>query len=702
MASSNFDFTPDGVLQGRIVWNSTSKGSQANASDVTATLYARRTDTYGPTKGQTWSGYVKIVGKDNSNQTNINFSSSVSVGDSWVEMAKVTLSNAKHNDDGSGSVTISGSVTGPSGTKLADKTSSGNKTVTLDKIARYTSITSFSVDKRNETSFTFKWQTADTIDYAWYSTDNGTTWVGYNVADGKSGEFAVSKLSADTEKNLSPNTSYNCKLRVKRKDSQLNTDSGTVKQTTYDYPYCTNSPNFTIGQSVTLTFYNPLNRTFDFTIIGNNVEIYTWTNRTGTSYTGVAGEPARSNLYASIPNSNSGKYKVKVVYGSSVKTRDAGNTYSVGANTSNPTFTDFDYDDVNSTTVALTGNSKILVKGYSNNKITVSSNNFPTAKNSATMKTLRFTQGTKTGEKSAEGVGPAALGVSATLNAIDNNTMVVAAVDSRGNSTSVTKTLNSTYYKSYSPITIKSVTATRGNNGVGQIVTLKVNGTFWNSSFGGTNNDITSATYQYKLSSSGSFSTAKAITLTKSGSNFSFSGTIQGDLGAEGFSAEDSFIIKVTIKDKLSTKSQDVTLGPGTPAIAIYKSKVAIGKKYDTSVGGALQVNGQDFYSVKWDALTNDYFQVNIAKFQREVMIRLYASPSITMASGKYIILGTLPEGWRPIQPLGFPIIIRTSGSFNNLGLLVIRTNGSVEIAQNTGKSITSTQILGTATFFAT
>ena len=49
------------------------------------------------------------------------------------------------------------------------------------------------------------------------------------------------------------------------------------------------------------------------------------------------------------------------------------------------------------------------------------------------------------------------------------------------------------------------------------------------------------------------------------------------------------------VADKLSGNSSSpatFTLGPGTPAMAIYKNNVAIGQRYDTSDGSKLQVNG--------------------------------------------------------------------------------------------------------------
>ena len=284
MASGSFEFLASGYLQGKINWSSTSNGSSANTSTVTAILYARRTNEY-TTWGQSWSGYVKIA----STQVNINFSSSVTVGSSWVEMARVTETVA-HNNSGTGSVYISGSVTGPSGTALAGNTSAGGKTVTLDTIPRYTSITTFTVSKRNETSFTFTWGTADTIDYAWYSTNNGSNWTGIDVTDGKSGTFTVSGLT--------PNTSYNCKLRVRRKDSQLTTDSSVVSQKTYAVP--TQSLNSKTETTV------KINWTVDSTAD------YIWySTNNGSSWTAVGSVNATSGNYTITGLNANTAYNIK-------------------------------------------------------------------------------------------------------------------------------------------------------------------------------------------------------------------------------------------------------------------------------------------------------------------------------------------------------------------------------------------------------
>ena len=137
MASGTITFGANNYLQGKIEWSSSSNGSSANTSTVTTTLYARRTNSY-TTKGKSWTGNVTVNGVSHSFG---GFSSSVSITNSWVRFSSYSDVVA-HNSDGTKSITISGWVKGPSGTALANTTSSGSQTVTLDTIPRYATITS--------------------------------------------------------------------------------------------------------------------------------------------------------------------------------------------------------------------------------------------------------------------------------------------------------------------------------------------------------------------------------------------------------------------------------------------------------------------------------------------------------------------------------------------------------------------------------
>ncbi|MBO5843439.1 MAG: hypothetical protein J6Q96_01065 [Bacteroidales bacterium] len=145
MASGTITFTAkqgsgSTILQGKIDWSSKSNGTDANTSTITTKLYARRTDAFTstPTTGKNWGGRVQVG--SNTAHSFSSLSKSTSVAASWVLFATYT-DVVKHNDDGTCSVTISGSVTGASGTSLAGTTSSGSKSVTLDKIARQATLT---------------------------------------------------------------------------------------------------------------------------------------------------------------------------------------------------------------------------------------------------------------------------------------------------------------------------------------------------------------------------------------------------------------------------------------------------------------------------------------------------------------------------------------------------------------------------------
>lgn len=139
MASSSFNLTKssgDAYLIGMVKWESKAD-TAGNYSSVTATLYVRKDNDSMtltiPTSG-TWSYSLTLNGSVKSGT----FQGSVLT--SWVEVASYTVSRIDHNADGSKSINIQGSVTGPSGTSFAGKVTSGSKSVALDTIPRASSI----------------------------------------------------------------------------------------------------------------------------------------------------------------------------------------------------------------------------------------------------------------------------------------------------------------------------------------------------------------------------------------------------------------------------------------------------------------------------------------------------------------------------------------------------------------------------------
>lgn len=262
MASGSFDLGTSGYLQGKIDWSSLSNGSNANSSNVTARLYARRTNDY-TTTGQSWSGYVRVGNA----QTNISFDRSIAVSSSWVLMATVSTVIG-HNSNGVGSTIITGSITGPSGTALAGNTVGRGQTVTLDTIPRYASIT-HSLNSTGLNNAKINWSSNSDCDLLQYSLNNGT-WTNVN-----GNPYTVSGLN--------PNTNYKIKTRVRRRDSQLYSQTEDINFTTKDIGKITSVNNFEHGNNVSLSITNPSSASLSLVMKIGNMQIFNKNISVGTN-----------------------------------------------------------------------------------------------------------------------------------------------------------------------------------------------------------------------------------------------------------------------------------------------------------------------------------------------------------------------------------------------------------------------------------
>ena len=123
-------------LQAKLEWSSKTNELE-NTSTITTKLYGRRADTLsGATSHAKWSGKVKVGSIEHSFSS---MSSSVSVSTSWV-LFKTYTDVVEHEADGTKKITLTGSLTGPTGTTLAGITSSKSATVELDKIPRQSNL----------------------------------------------------------------------------------------------------------------------------------------------------------------------------------------------------------------------------------------------------------------------------------------------------------------------------------------------------------------------------------------------------------------------------------------------------------------------------------------------------------------------------------------------------------------------------------
>ena len=256
-----------------------------------------------------------------------------------------------------------------------------------------------------------------------------------------------------------------------------------------------------------------------------------------------------------------------------------------------PTFNDFDFEDVNATTLALTGDSSINVNGYSNIQITIDVSDKATANKNATMSRYRALNSDLT---PAEIVYSDSQAVSGTINGTKTGKYEVYAEDSRGNTTLVTKLAS--VVKDYQNIYINKQTSEieRDNNGVGGGAILTLNGTIWNNSFGSVTNSIKSVTYRFKKTNESTWTTGTTtITPTISNNEFTFTGLIAGDNQDTTWSLDGTFNVEVIITDELSSSTIDLILGSSVPTMSFDKEGIGILCAYDPTIGGALQVKGE-------------------------------------------------------------------------------------------------------------
>lgn len=114
----------------------------------------------------------------------------------------------------------------------------------------------------------------------------------------------------------------------------------------------------------------------------------------------------------------------------------------------NPTFSNYTYLDTNSTTSTLTGNNQVLVQGKSTLSATVSVANKATANKNATMSTYSFAVGGYTQSSVWSNVADVTKAIGTVSDVSGTQNLTVRAIDSRGNSTTVTKSVNILPYAS--------------------------------------------------------------------------------------------------------------------------------------------------------------------------------------------------------------------------------------------------------------
>lgn len=570
----------------RLEWSATQNIS-ANTSTITVRLY--------------WVS----LGSSYTVNSSVSKTCSIGIGGTWSNktsagLAKLSGNQKKlihsysrtvsHNADGTLSVSLGGwfdaqvTLSGVYYNRIQVDT----KTVTLNRIPRASSISSSAswtagsnhkvTISRASSSFTHtvRWQVQDT----------GGTWRTIKTVNGVgtsvNSSFSVAQ-NRDIFNRLAQTASRPSRVEVETYSGSTKIGSTTRKTGTCKAPSAsttTRSSSFNIGSTVSGTISRQnsnFTHTLQYIFGGTTYTLHTRTSSTNWSYntSGIA-----SSLYNKIPSAKSISGTLRIyTYYDGVQVRSY-NSYSVTARIvgSEPTFSSsqISYIDTNNTTIGVTGNNQYIIQNKSNLRVTITSSATP--KNGATIKEYIITCGNRSATSS--GIGAINLG---TINASSNVSLSVRAVDSRGFSTTVSKTVE---ILPYNPPAVNT-TALR-QNGFESNTTLSLRGSISPLRVGTSNkNSVQTARFQYRQLGVGSFTSL---------TNFSFSQSVPGYTATNRILSLDNlkaWEIRVIVTDRIASTTINLTVPVGQPILFIDSNKKSVGINKFTTNKNAFEVNGR-------------------------------------------------------------------------------------------------------------
>ena len=286
MATSGyFNTSSVGNFYFTIYWERTGYSSVYNEHYVSYSVTAHNTP------GNYRTVYTKSL-TINSSNVYYNTSGIVYYDGDVVTSGSLTISSYNSEGDGSISLSFEAGVGITPGTNC-----SGSDSWYIDRIPRYATAYQ-SLNSKTVNSIKINWSSDSTIDYIWYSKNGGSSWSDVGSVNASSGTYTISGLS--------PNTTYDIKTRVRRKDSQLTTDSSSLSVTTYQIAKLSSYPNFYLGNSETVAYSNPSGATISVGMYKTDgaTAIRGYQGASGSSYTFNFSDSELDSLYKMYTTSN--------------------------------------------------------------------------------------------------------------------------------------------------------------------------------------------------------------------------------------------------------------------------------------------------------------------------------------------------------------------------------------------------------------
>ena len=407
-----------------------------------------------------------------------------------------------------------------------------------------------------------------------------------------------------------PGTDYTIDFKAENNVNTSLSTTHSVSVTTYNYPSISSfTAPINAGATQTFSLYNPLGRSVTITLtkIGSTSQSFVSTTVTGTTANFVIPLEAIARILTS-KSSDTGTYTL--TYASTVRDTKTGQINI--PSTTAPTIDEskknsfFSYQDCatfifggsGSTSKAMStfsGDNQKLLQGYSKMQYSlVSANNPFTPQYGASISSYKVQINSKTATATTLGTtyyegasaGVTASGSAVVVTANNTYTITIFATDSRGFTSSYTRTI-STYI--YSKPTI-SITSVYRKDGYGTAAAITLSGA-WSTGMTGAN-VAKSITFYYKESTASSYSSKALYTNSGSASSMQSLATTLDISGVE-FISEKAYNTYVVVVDGFgqSTQSTVASLPLGTPILFIDTEQLGVGVNCFPTVAG-LEVSG--------------------------------------------------------------------------------------------------------------
>lgn len=442
-------------------------------------------------------------------------------------------------------------------------------TMVLSNIDRTAPTVSFSVSNITAGGFKISATSSATSDVWQYSTNNGTSWTQFSTTSGTTASYTLTGLS--------PNTSYNVKVRARKKSNQVYGTSGSTSVKTLGGAVVNSVTNVTADAAAVSFVLNVTVYEASYTntvILKNGSTTYltisglSWSKGTANRTVTLTADQ-RTSLLTSMASIKSftGIFEVTTFNGTTQVGSASSKTATVTTTAANsgPVLSGFTYEDSYSTTYNITGNNQLFIQGYSTLKVTPGT---ATAYNGASITNYTAT----CNGVSASNTTGAAISVGKVTKS-GNVSVVLTVTDSRGYTASVTKTIS---VLAYAKPKVSALTLRRTND-IESEMQLSFNGSISPITVSSTQkNALLYVRYQYKLTSDTSYGSYVSIlpSVTQNGTSYSYSNVELCSLDSNS-----SYDFHLQIRDKLnSLTSIDLyyVVPQGTPLLALRKGKVGI------------------------------------------------------------------------------------------------------------------------------